>query len=42
MKKYLTKVTVQLDTIIKQHAKVKTIAKYRIMDNKELIHTTIK
>ncbi|WP_391121114.1 primosomal protein N' [Psychrobacillus sp. L3] len=38
MKKYLTQGTVQLETVIKQHAKAKTIAKYHVVANKEFIH----
>ncbi|QFF98484.1 primosomal protein N' [Psychrobacillus glaciei] len=38
MKKYLMQGFVQLETVIKQNAKAKTIAKYRVVANKEFIH----
>ncbi|WP_391208566.1 primosomal protein N' [Psychrobacillus sp. L4] len=38
MKKYLTQGFLQLETVIKQHAKAKTIAKYHVVASKELIH----
>ena len=37
MKKYLTNGAVQLETVIKQHAKAKTIVKYKVTENKEFI-----
>ncbi|MDI2589305.1 primosomal protein N' [Psychrobacillus sp. NEAU-3TGS] len=37
MKKYLADGAVQLETVIKQHAKAKTIAKYKVTADKEFI-----
>jgi primosomal protein N' (replication factor Y) len=41
MKKYLNQGNFRLETVIKQNAKVKTIAKYRIVEDVELVHTQL-
>lgn len=41
MKKYLEQGNFKLNTIIKQTGKVKTITKYRLVENKELVHTKL-
>ncbi|MFF2752513.1 primosomal protein N' [Psychrobacillus sp. NPDC058041] len=42
MKKYLTQGAVQLETVIKQHAKAKTIAKYHVIADKEFIQEQLR
>ncbi|MEI4768627.1 primosomal protein N' [Psychrobacillus sp. FJAT-51614] len=41
MKKYLTQGSVQLETVIKQHVKAKTITKYNVIATKEYIQNQI-
>lgn len=41
MKRYLTQGSVQLETVIKQHAKAKTITKYKVIATKEYIQNQI-